>query len=87
MPRVQPSAATMLATPASADGPVANLDCVFVTTQETKEAMDRHDVPYTLLAEEESARMLKEMAKYLMARKDEFYRISAATGDIFRITT
>ncbi len=30
---------------------------VFVTTQETKEAMDRHDVPYTLLAEEESARI------------------------------
>ena len=30
---------------------------VFVTTQETKEAMDRHDVPYTLLAEEESSRI------------------------------
>ena len=28
---------------------------VFVTTQETREAMDRHDVPYTLLAEEESS--------------------------------
>lgn len=30
---------------------------VFVTTQETKEAMDRHDIAYTLLAEEESARI------------------------------
>jgi hypothetical protein len=30
---------------------------VFVTTQETKEAMDRHDVPYTLLAEEETSRI------------------------------
>jgi hypothetical protein len=30
---------------------------VFVTTQETKEAMDRHDLAYTLLAEEESARI------------------------------
>ena len=30
---------------------------VFVTTQTTKEAMDRHDVPYTLLAEEESSRI------------------------------
>jgi oxepin-CoA hydrolase/3-oxo-5,6-dehydrosuberyl-CoA semialdehyde dehydrogenase len=28
----------------------------------------------------ERALMLKEIAKYLMARKDEFYRISAATG-------
>ena len=30
---------------------------VFVTTQETKEAMDRHDVPYNLLAEEEAGRI------------------------------
>ena len=28
----------------------------------------------------ERARMLKAMAKYLMARKDEFYLVSAATG-------
>ncbi len=28
----------------------------------------------------ERARMLKEMAKYLMDRKDEFYRVSEATG-------
>jgi len=30
---------------------------VFVTTQATKEAMDRHDVPHTVLAEEEAARI------------------------------
>jgi hypothetical protein len=30
---------------------------VFVTTQETKEALDRNDVPYTLLAEEETSRI------------------------------
>ena len=36
---------------------VVETEDVFVTTAETKEAMDRHDVPYALLAEEESARI------------------------------
>jgi hypothetical protein len=36
---------------------VHGTDDVFVTTAETKEAMDRHDVPYNLLAEEESGRI------------------------------
>ncbi len=36
---------------------VAGTEDVFVTTQETREAMDRHDVPYNLLAEEESSRV------------------------------
>ncbi len=36
---------------------VVGTDDVFVTTSETKEAMDRHDVPYNLLAEEESGRV------------------------------
>jgi hypothetical protein len=36
---------------------VIDTDDVFVTTGETKEAMDRHDVPYNLLAEEEAARI------------------------------
>jgi len=36
---------------------VTGTEDVFVTTRETKEAMDRHDVPYNLLAEEESARI------------------------------
>ena len=36
---------------------VAGTEDVFVTTKETKEAMDRHDVPYTLLAEEEGSRI------------------------------
>jgi hypothetical protein len=36
---------------------VQGTDDVFVTTAETKEAMDRHDVPYNLLAEEESGRV------------------------------
>jgi hypothetical protein len=30
---------------------------VFITTQETKEAFDRHDVSYTVLAEEETSRV------------------------------
>ena len=33
---------------------VNGTDDVFVTSAETKEAMDRHDVPYNLLAEEEA---------------------------------
>jgi hypothetical protein len=36
---------------------VTGTDDVFVTTAETKEAMDRHDVPYNLLAEEEAGRI------------------------------
>jgi hypothetical protein len=36
---------------------VEGTEDVFVTTQETKEAMDRHDIAYTLLAEEESSRI------------------------------
>lgn len=36
---------------------VVGTDDVFVTTAETKEAMDRHDVPYNLLAEEEAGRI------------------------------
>ncbi len=34
---------------------VLDTDDVFITTSETKEAMDRHDLPYNLLAEEESS--------------------------------
>jgi hypothetical protein len=34
---------------------VVDTDDVFVTTAETKEAMDRHDLPYNQLAEEESS--------------------------------
>jgi hypothetical protein len=37
---------------------VDGTDDVFVTTAETKEAMDRHDVPYNLLADEESGRVV-----------------------------
>lgn len=36
---------------------VVGTDDVFVTTAETKEAMDRHDVPYNLLADEEAGRI------------------------------
>lgn len=36
---------------------VIDTDDVFVTTAETREAMDRHDVPYNLLAEEDSDRI------------------------------
>jgi hypothetical protein len=36
---------------------VIETDDVFVTTAETKEAMDRHDVPYNLLASEESGKI------------------------------
>jgi hypothetical protein len=36
---------------------VAGTDDVFVTTGETKEAMDRNDVPYNLLAEEDASRV------------------------------
>jgi hypothetical protein len=36
---------------------VADTQSVFVTTQETKDAMDRHDVPYTLLGSEDSSRI------------------------------
>ena len=36
---------------------VAGTDDVFVTTGETREALDRHDVAYNLLAEEESERV------------------------------
>ena len=36
---------------------VVGTDDVFVTTAETKDAMDRHDVPYTHLAEEDGIRI------------------------------
>ena len=36
---------------------VAGTDDVFVTTHETREALDRHDVAYNLLAEEEAERI------------------------------
>jgi hypothetical protein len=36
---------------------VTGTEDVFVTTRETKEAMDRHDVPYNLLAEEDAGRI------------------------------
>jgi len=36
---------------------VVDTDDVFITTAETKEAMDRHDLPYNLLAEEETGRI------------------------------
>lgn len=36
---------------------VMGTDDVFVTTAETKDAMDRHDVAYNLLADEEGARI------------------------------
>jgi len=36
---------------------VVDTDDVFVTTADTREAMDRHDVPYNLLAEEEADRI------------------------------
>ncbi|MGB5999744.1 MAG: hypothetical protein WBI00_04625, partial [Thermoanaerobaculia bacterium] len=36
---------------------VAGTDDVFVTTAETREAMDRHDVPYNLLAEEDAGQV------------------------------
>jgi len=36
---------------------VRGTDDVFVTTSETKEALDRQDVPYNLLAEEDASRL------------------------------
>ena len=36
---------------------VAGTEDVFVTTEETREAMDRTDVPYNLLAEEDATRV------------------------------
>lgn len=36
---------------------VQGTEDVFVTTAETKEALDRHDVPYNLLAEEDGSRV------------------------------
>lgn len=36
---------------------VAGAEDVFVTTAETKDAMDRHDVPYNYLAEEDGIRL------------------------------
>ncbi len=36
---------------------VADTDDVFVTTAETKDAMDRHDVPYAHLAEEDGIKL------------------------------
>lgn len=36
---------------------VVGTEDVFVTTSETKDAMDRHDIPYNLLAEEDGGRI------------------------------
>ena len=36
---------------------VVGTDDVFVTTRETRDAMDRHDIPYNLLAEEDASRI------------------------------
>jgi len=36
---------------------VAGTEDVFVTTSETKDAMDRNDIPYNLLAEEDGSRI------------------------------
>nr|HRC87175.1 hypothetical protein [Thermoanaerobaculia bacterium] len=36
---------------------VVGTDDVFVTTAETKEALERHDIPYNLLAEEDASRI------------------------------
>ena len=36
---------------------VTGTEDVFVTTSETKDAMDRHDIPYNLLAEEDGSRI------------------------------
>jgi hypothetical protein len=36
---------------------VTGSEDVFVTTSETKDAMDRHDIPYNLLAEEDGAKL------------------------------
>ena len=36
---------------------VVDTDDVFITTADTREAMDRHDVPYNLLAEEDADRV------------------------------
>lgn len=36
---------------------VAGTDDVFVTTSETKDALDRHDVPYNLLAQEDTSKI------------------------------
>ncbi|MEM8960626.1 MAG: hypothetical protein AAGD38_04035 [Acidobacteriota bacterium] len=36
---------------------VTGTDDVFVATADTKEAMDRHDIPYNLLAEEDGTRI------------------------------
>ena len=36
---------------------VRGTDDVFITTHDTKQVMDQHDVPYNLLAEEESSRI------------------------------
>ena len=35
---------------------VVGTEDVFVTTSETKDALDRHDIPYNLLAEEDGSR-------------------------------
>jgi hypothetical protein len=36
---------------------VAGTDDVFVTTRETRDAMERHDIPFNLLAEEDASRI------------------------------
>jgi len=36
---------------------VMGTEDVFVTTKDTKDAMDRHDIPYNLLAEEDASRI------------------------------
>ena len=43
---------------------VAGSEDVFVTTADTRDALDRNDVPYNLLAEEDSTRMPGSERKY-----------------------
>ena len=55
-------------------------DDVFVTTAETKEAMDRHDVPYNLLADEEASRISilhSTLSKEELSEYDEALRALA----------
>ena len=69
---------------------VAGTEDVFVTTSETKDAMDRNDIPYNLLAEEDGAKISlyhsplsrEELADYEDAVKALAlaYRASAVAG-------
>ncbi|KAB2951364.1 MAG: hypothetical protein F9K18_14525 [Thermoanaerobaculia bacterium] len=56
---------------------VVGADDVFVTTAETREAMDRHDVPYNLLADEEAGRIAllhNTLSKEELSEYDEALR-------------